>query len=345
MITENWGDKYTNGLMGSLTDGEGYAFAMNTFDAMLGFGPMVKYDTRFARDVSRWVLSASQSAQAYYPEQYSTEGKVEDAGSGHEIYHGKYQSNNWIAQDDEKAGFIAYEGLRRYRRYVVWKDGKRDTEWDKSVTPYASGDAFTFDWGGETDYGLYGSSHVGLFGGTIEYTDVPMIIRTDLNKLDVYSGGNIPFWMYYNPYNEAKQITVTLQNAGSRLYDTITKTYVQTSAGENGTVKMTIPADTTFILAEIPQGAEVVKNGSNYTCNGEFIAQDRGSVTLSLYTDAEGKEPVRAGSTVEGTIYASLEAVAPEGANVEGVTLTFAGTTIYSGTSAPDGLFPSIPKN
>lgn len=339
MITENWGDKYTNGLMGSLTDGEGYAFAMNTFDAMLGFGPMVKYDTRFARDVSRWVLSASQSAQAYYPEQYSTEGKVEDAGSGHEIYHGKYQSNNWIAQDDEKAGFIAYEGLRRYRRYVVWKDGKRDTEWDKSVTPYASGDAFTFDWGGETDYGLYGSSHVGLFGGTIEYTDVPMIIRTDLNKLDVYSGGNIPFWMYYNPYNEAKQVTVTLQNAGSRLYDTITKTYVQTSAGENGTVKMTIPADTTFILAEIPQGAEVVKNGSNYTCNGEFIAQDRGSVTLSLYTDAEGKEPVRAGSTVEGTIYASLEAVAPEGANVEGVTLTFAGTTIYSGTSAPDGLF------
>lgn len=337
MITENWGDKYTNGLMGSLTDGNGYAFAMNTFDAMLGFAPMVKYDTRFARDISRWVLAVSQSAQNYYPENYSTEGQMADY-YGNSVYHGKYQSGNVYAQDDPEASFIAYEGLRRYRRYVTYdENGNRGTAWDNSVSPYASGDAFTFDWGGETDYGLYGSSHVGLFGSTIEYTDVPMIIRTDLNKLDVYHSGNIPFWMYYNPYDTAKTVTVTLQTEGNRLYDTVEKTYVETSG--NGTnVTISIPADTTMVLAEIPAGENVVKNGSTYTCNGEFIAQDRGSVDLALFTDSAGTLPISSGSNVEGTIYASLTAVAPDGATVESITLTYGGTTLYSGTAAPDGM-------
>ncbi len=337
MITENWGGVYTNGLMGSHTDGGGYAFAMNTFDAMLGFAPMVKYDTRFARDISRWVLCVSQSAQAYYPENYSTEGSVQNY-YGHQVYNGKYQSGNLFEQDDPEAGFIAYEGLRKYRRYVTYdSNGTRGTAWDNSVSPYACGDAFTFDWGGETDYGLYGSSHVGLFGSTIDYTDVPMIIRTDLNKLDVYHSGDIPFWMYYNPYDTAKTVTVELTEAGNRLYDTIEKQYVETT-GSGTTVRMTIPADTTFILAEIPAGATVEKNGSNYTCNGEFIAQERGTVTLSLYKDANGQQAISSGASVEGTIYASLSAVAPESAQVESITLTYGSSVLYEGTLAPSGL-------
>lgn len=336
MITENWGDKYTEGLMGSLTDGDGYAFAMNTFDAMLGFGPMAKYDTRFARDISRWVLCASQSARAYYPSEYKLEGKVEDAGEGHQIYHGKWQSGNWIAPDSPEAESIAYEGLRRYRRYVVWEDGKRSTKWDKSVTPYASGDAFTFDWGGETDYGLYGSAHVGLFGSTIEYTDVPMIIRTDLNKLDVYNGGSIPFTMYYNPYDTEKVVSVKLVNAGGRLYDTVEKEYVKTS-GTGTDVKMTIPADTTFVLAEIPAGKEVVKDGSNYTCDGEFVATDRGSVELALHKNADGTGDVDT-SEVTGTVYVDLDMIAPAGATVDSLVLSYGGVKLYEGKTAPTKL-------
>lgn len=337
MITENWGDKYTNGLMGSLIDGGGYAFAMNTFDAMLGFAPMVKYDSRFARDISRWVLCASQSARSFYPSEYAVEGKTEDAGDGHTIYHGKYQSGNTYATDSDEATFVAYEGLRKYRRYVVWKNGTRSTELDGSVTPYASGDAFTYDWGGETDYGLYGTAHSGLFGATISYTDVPMIIRTDLSKLDVYAGGKIPFSMYYNPYTEAKQVTVTLSAAGNRLYDTIEKKFVETTSAGGNDVKISIAADATMVLAEIPEGKDVKKSGSVYTCDGEFIAQDRGFVSLSLYTDEACTSPVTAGSNVEDTIYASLSAVTPEGASVQGLTLSCSGATLYSGKSAPSG--------
>lgn len=331
MINENWGVHYTNGLMGSLTDGDGYAFAMNTFDAMLGFGPMLKYDARFARDISRWVLCVSRSAQEYYPENYDLTGEYKTY-DGNRVWHGYTQSGRWFGPDDERASFLPYEGLRKYRRYVVWKDGKRTTEWDNSRTPYASGDAFTFDWGGDTDYGLYGAAHSGLFGATIFATDVPMILRTDLNALDVFGAGSIPFNMYYNPYEESKTVSVTLSAAGGRLYDTLEKDYV--SAQGSGTeVKITLSAGQTVILAEIPAGKEVVKNGSVYSCNGEFIAQDRGAIDLTLTTDGGGT--VSAGDSVSGTVKADLKVELPDGAAVDKITLDFGGVMLYGGKTAP----------
>lgn len=333
MISENWGTHYTNGLMGSLTDGDGYAFAMNTFDAMLGFGPMLKYDTRFAKDISRWVLCVSRSAQEYYPENYDLTGEYKTYG-GNTVWHGYTQSGKWFGPDDERATFIPYEGLRKYRRYVTWQDGKRSTEWDRTRTPYASGDAFTFDWGGDTDYGLYGAAHSGLFGATIFETDVPMILRTDLNALDVFKAGAIPFNMYYNPYTESKSVAVELSAAGNRLYDTITKRYVATS-GSGTNVTISLSAGETVILAEIPAGKEVVKSGSVYLCDGEFIAQDRGAIDLALTT--ESGSAIAAGDSVSGTIKARLSVALPDGATAESVTLVYEGKTLYSGTVAPTG--------
>lgn len=337
MVTENWGDHYTNGLMGSLTDGGGYAFLMNTFDAMLGFGPMLKYDTRFANDISRWVLAVSVSAREYYPENYVVEGTTETYFEN-SVYHGKYQSGNWIAQDDPKASFIPYEGLRKYRRYVTWEKNAegnvvRSTAWDRTVTPYASGDAFTFDWGGATDYGLYGASHSGLFGATIFKTNVDMILRTNLNALDIFSSGTIPFNMYFNPYGEAKTVEIELSAAGDRLYDTLTKQYVNTSTVSGNKVSFSLGAGQTVILAEIPAGKDVVKNGSVYTCDGEFIAQDRGAVNITL-TDEEGKT-IASGASVTGTIKAELSVSLPDGASVQSINLSYSGTELYNGISAP----------
>ena len=337
MVTENWGSHYTNGLMGSLTDGDGYAFAMNTFDAMLGFGPMLKYDTRFATDISRWVLAVSVSAQEYYPENYEVAGSMQTY-EGNSVYHGKYQSGRWIQPTDPRASFIPYEGLRRYRRYVTWEKNAngqtvRSTAWDRTQTPYASGDAFTFDWGGDTDYGLYGAAHTGLFGATIFDTNVPMILRTNLNALDVFSSGSIAFNMYFNPHTEAKTVEAELSAAGNKLYNTITKSYVQTQSAGGNTVSFSLAAGQTAILAEIPVGKEVVKNGSIYTCDGEFIAQERGSVDLVL-TD-ENNNTIAGGGNVTGTIKASLTVSVPEGASVQSITLAYGGTTLYSGVAAP----------
>lgn len=333
MITDNWGSYYTSGLMGSLTDGEGYAFAMNTFDAMMGFAPMVKYDTRFASDISKWILCVSQSAQSYYPKNYKVEGQTNNY-NGNLVYNGVNQSGKWIAQDSAEASFIAYEGLRKYQKSVVYENGNRTTKVNKNISPYASGDAFTYNWGGETDYGLYGSSHVGLFGATIKETNVKMILQTDLNALDTFnSSGDINFWMYYNPYNTKKVVNITLDNGTNKLYNTLTHKYLNLTKVSGNTVSFTIEAGETLVLAELKKDDEVKKEGMQYTVNGTFIAQDKGSITLTA--KSENDTQLKNNDTVSGNIYANIEIDVPENTNVESITLTYAGTTLYEGLLPP----------
>ena len=55
------------GLVGSTTDGEGYAFAMNTFQWAGALTPVARYDTRYAHDIGKWMLNLANAARLFYP--------------------------------------------------------------------------------------------------------------------------------------------------------------------------------------------------------------------------------------------------------------------------------------
>ena len=55
------------------------------------------------------------------------------------------------------------------------------------VSPFATGDAINGGWG-FTNLALYGASHVGILGGIIDTTNVPMVLRLDLLKTDYFGG-------------------------------------------------------------------------------------------------------------------------------------------------------------
>ncbi|MBQ8885787.1 MAG: hypothetical protein IJY62_05425 [Clostridia bacterium] len=365
MINENWNGFYTQGLMGSTTDTGGYAFAMNTFDTVLGFVPMVRYDARFAEDIAKWMTCASQSAQNFYPagldysDNYAVDGSVYGGETngyyGNDVYNGFYQSGKWIQKDTEpeywtgEAGvkmssFIPYEGLRRYRKKVVYNSSassSRASANDTNYGPYASGDAYTYNWNGHTDYGMYGGAHVGIFASVIEKTNVSRILEIDLSKLDVFAdnqttdGKEIAFKMYYNPYSESKTVTIDCEN-GVTLFDTVTKTTVGSATGA-GKASVTLEAGQTVALAFIPQGKTVSAAGGVYTCDGVFLAQEKGSVSLALYGAETGGSAIRSGATVKDTVYAELGAIAPEGGEISSLTLSFAGTVIGTYDALPTG--------
>ena len=280
MITDNWGGKYTSGLMGSTTDNGGYAFAMNTFDAAWGYLPTVKYDTRYAYDVGKWVLAASNSARFFYPESLPFTGTVKtNTVDSIDYYHweGDFQSGNWISDStDPRASFIPYEGLRAYNRgfdYIPGSSGgigKRNVN-DTSKAPYASGDAFTYDWGGQTDYGLYGASHVGMFGASIKKTNVDRILQIDLNATDFFrASGAYPTYLYFNPYNSTQTVNYTKGAADNRLYDAATKEFISAS-GSGTNITINIPADGVILMVELPATGVVTLTGGNYVCNGIFV--------------------------------------------------------------------------
>lgn len=185
-ILQRWGSYDAHGLIGSQTDGGGYAFAMNTFSAPL-FAAAAKYDPRFADIVGRWMLNIHNAARFYYPDQMPIE-------------------NQWYGATyvDDPAHVIPYEGLRAT---------------ENSHTPNATGDpsAYGQKWGLNpeltTDLGLYGGSWVGFLGGSVSSTNVPNVLRTDLNALDFYATSLDPAYLYYNPTSAPVEVEVTQAGA------------------------------------------------------------------------------------------------------------------------------------
>jgi hypothetical protein len=65
--------------------------------------PLVRYDTRYARDVGKWMLNLANASRLYYP-------------NAHDAAH--QSSYDWSAAHDPES-VIAYEGIRKWKRGAV----------------------------------------------------------------------------------------------------------------------------------------------------------------------------------------------------------------------------------
>jgi hypothetical protein len=100
VISDRWQGMDVHGLVGSTTDGQGYAFAMNSFQWAGALVPLARYDTRYAHDIGKWVLNLANASRLFYPD-------------SHDAAH--QSSSEWSFAHDPKS-VIAYEGLRKWKR-------------------------------------------------------------------------------------------------------------------------------------------------------------------------------------------------------------------------------------
>jgi hypothetical protein len=100
VISDRWNGLDAHGLVGSTTDGGGYAFAMNTFQWAGALMPLARYDTRYAHDLGKWMLNLANAARLFYP-------------NAHDAEH--QSSYAWAKAHDGKSA-IAYEGIRKWKR-------------------------------------------------------------------------------------------------------------------------------------------------------------------------------------------------------------------------------------
>ena len=100
VITGSWSGLEVNGLVGSVTDGGGYAFAMNTFQYAGTLAPLARYDARYARALGKWILNLANAARLFYPNAHDPE----------------HQSSYAWAREYDPKSVIAYEGLRKWKR-------------------------------------------------------------------------------------------------------------------------------------------------------------------------------------------------------------------------------------
>ncbi|WP_424768721.1 hypothetical protein [Paenibacillus sp. sgz302251] len=236
-ITEKWGDYDAHGLLGSLNDNEGYAFAMNTFAAFGALAPVVRYDPRYARDIGKWMLNAANQSRLFYADALPAD----------------YQSGADWKGDPEHV--IPYEGLRK-----LW-NGK---------TPYASGDPTVYAWG-NTDFSLYSGSFAGYLGGLIEETNVEGILKIDTLKTDYFHQKAYPTFLYYNPYDSEREVEVTgLGDAAVDLYDSVSGDFIARDVKEQTSVRLS--GDQAAVIVVVPAGGEVSSEQNQTLIDDVFVA-------------------------------------------------------------------------
>lgn len=244
IIVGKWGDYDVSGLQGSITDGGGYAFLMNSIKPAWPFVPMVKYQPQYAKAIGKWMLNNASACRLFYP------GYIDE----------KHQ---WAPElKDITNNNIAYEGLRKFDDY-----GKESL---KGVSPVAIGDGPKWIDGNPTEsmFSVYSSSPVGILGAIVDTTNVKGILKLDCNATDFYASRPYPVYLYYNPYDIDEHINYQTKQAVD-LFDIVSKKYVARGISKDGV--FTIPAKEACIIVELPAGTELGLDGKHIWANKQYI--------------------------------------------------------------------------
>ncbi|MHA2226973.1 MAG: hypothetical protein ACXAC8_17290 [Candidatus Hodarchaeales archaeon] len=237
VIAENWGGFDVHGLHGSITDGGGYAFSLGTYENVGALVPIVRYDDRYARAIGKYVLNAANAARLFF-------------GNGLDADH--QDEEDWIEVYDPDY-CIGYEALRK-----TWND----------VSPFATGDAVRNGWG-STNLGLYGGSHVGIFGGIIAPTNDEKILQLDTLKTDYYHDEAYPTFLYYNPYEVTKTVEIDVGSGSKNLYDTVTESFLVTNV--SGVVSFQLPSDSAAVVVLAPADGNITYQGTRTLINNVTV--------------------------------------------------------------------------
>ena len=217
VLTGNWNGIDISGTVGSTVDHGGYSFLMNTFDAAWPLVPLVKYQPQYAAAIGKWMLNAVNASRFYYPQYMPA-------------------ANQTLPEFAAiTKGVIAYEGIAMASTY--------DNLYTSLKAPVAQGDGPKWVPGKNPEvsqFSVYGSAHVGIFGGMVKETEVPGILQLDLNATDFFADRSHPAYLYYNPYPVRKTIRITVPlNQKTDVYNLVAEKFEvkNSTAGFNLTLE------------------------------------------------------------------------------------------------------------
>ena len=245
IIAEKWGTYDVYGLQGSITDGGGYAFFMNSVAMAWPLVPMVKYEPQYARAIGKYMLNVVNASRLFYPDQIE-------------------KTNQWLPNlKDLTNGIIGYEGLR--------KIDDMNNPALKGISPVAIGDGPKWAPGQPESsmFSLYSTSVAGIFGAIVDTTNVEGILSLDCNATDFYSGNKYPMYLYYNPFTEAKTVN-WYSDSSIYLFDIVSKSYL--AKGEHGNISISLPAGEAALVVVLPAGIHLKTDGSKIEAGNTVIS-------------------------------------------------------------------------
>ena len=247
-----WGDYEISGLQGSLTDGGGFAFLMNSVDVAWPFVPVVKYQPQYARAIGKWMLNLANNSRLFFPDQLPDENQC---------LPGQQSYTNSI---------VGYEGLR-FENILSTKNEKYSAV-PEGVHPVALGDGPLWYPTNpkESMFSLYSTSACGILGAIVNPTDVEGILKLNCNATDFYSERPYNVYLMYNPFGNSRRVTHELPSGNVDLFDIVSKKYLAKNV--SGNCKIRLEGDSAAVIVELPAGSEITENEGKLMVNNNIIS-------------------------------------------------------------------------
>ena len=245
VLVGNWNGYDISGIVGSTVDHCGYGFLMNTYDAAWPLVPMVRYNQSYANAIGKWMLNAANASRFFYPQympdEHETLPQSEITGKNVIAYEGIIKRSNLPDYQNIEAPVAQGDG-------PLWVPGKNPKESQLSV---------------------YGSGHVGIFGSIIKQTDIEGILQLDLLATDFFRNKAYPSFLYYNPFEKDKFVTLTIGKGSFDLYDTVSGAFVAKNVSSAAKVK--VPAKSSSVIVIIPAKGKITYSGSKMLVNDIIV--------------------------------------------------------------------------
>ncbi|MFI0491672.1 hypothetical protein [Flavobacterium sp.] len=246
ILVGNWNGIDISGISGSTVDHGGYGFLMNTYDHALPLVPMVRYDQSYAAAIGKWMLNAANASRFFYP-QYMPDD---------------HETNPELAEVTK--GVIGYEGMIRQSSYK---------EHEGLKGPVAQGDGPLWVPGKnpkESQFSVYGSGHVGIFGSIIRATNVVGILQLNLLATDFFHDKAYPSFLYYNPYTSNKTVSMKMKKGKKvNLYNTVSGSFVAKNV--SSTSQITISPLNAAVIVVVPANGKITYSGNKMLVDGIVV--------------------------------------------------------------------------
>ncbi|HKC35011.1 MAG TPA: hypothetical protein VKB95_03080 [Chitinophagaceae bacterium] len=122
----------------------------------------------------------------------------------------------------------------------------------------------------ESQFSVYGSAHVGIFGSIIRATDVPGILQLNLLSIDFYHDKAWPTYLYYNPYNEEKLVSLNIEkDKTTDLYNTVSGQFVARDISTSTQVKLATRSAAVIVI--VPADGKVTYESEKMLVNGTVV--------------------------------------------------------------------------
>lgn len=304
MLNDTYNEFEVSGLMGSITDGGGYAFSMNTFTAAYIIAKTVKYDTRYASSIGKWLNHLISNSRYFFADYAKDENET--------MYISEFaeetQAFNEIADNT-----FPYEGIR--------KSGS-------SKTPWFGGDPTVYNWA-KTDFSLYSGASMGMLASLYEKTNVEGILKIDLSVGD-YFNDLYPTYLLYNPHNTKKTVSYDPQGLGVDIYDLVTDNIIHSNVTTS--VDIEIEAHESVVIMEVDHTANLIKTNKEVKLQDKVI--NGYHATLNILSHQNNDEVPKKFNLIVSTAMNAVDEVDYYEVVINGITTKYTTNTLKIETTS-----------